>query len=87
MTHSSNRPHCLLIPLPPLQAGLTESEARFYVGCIVLGLESMHNRGILHRCEEVWLELITTARRSPVGRYSVLTYEGLQSCGNPPTVG
>ena len=31
------------------QAGLTEDETRFYTACIVLGLEAMHQRGILHR--------------------------------------
>ena len=30
-------------------AGFSESEARFFIGCCVLGLEDMHSRGILHR--------------------------------------
>ena len=35
---------------PPLtQAGLNEEEARFYIACVVLGLESMHELGLLHR--------------------------------------
>ncbi len=31
------------------QAGLHEDEARFYVACVALGLDSMHAKGILHR--------------------------------------
>ncbi len=31
-------------------AGLTEDEARFYIACVVLGLEGMHAKGLLHRC-------------------------------------
>lgn len=30
-------------------AGLTEDEARFYIACVVLGLEGMHAKGLLHR--------------------------------------
>lgn len=30
-------------------AGFTEDEARFFIGCCVLGLKFMHGRGILHR--------------------------------------
>jgi serine/threonine protein kinase len=29
--------------------GLTEDEARFYIGCTALGLQSLHARGMLHR--------------------------------------
>uniref|UniRef100_A0A7R9V3J8 Protein kinase domain-containing protein n=1 Tax=Chlamydomonas euryale TaxID=1486919 RepID=A0A7R9V3J8_9CHLO len=29
--------------------GLTEDEARFYIGCAVLGLQSLHARGMIHR--------------------------------------
>lgn len=31
------------------KAGLKEHEARFYIACIILGVESMHERGLLHR--------------------------------------
>ena len=31
------------------QAGLTEEEAVFYTSCLVLGLEGLHAKGILHR--------------------------------------
>jgi len=31
------------------RAGLAEHEARFYMACSVLGLQSMHQRGVLHR--------------------------------------
>lgn len=31
------------------QAGLLEFEARFYIACVVLGIEALHKQGILHR--------------------------------------
>ncbi|GAX81530.1 hypothetical protein CEUSTIGMA_g8958.t1 [Chlamydomonas eustigma] len=31
------------------KAGLSEDEARFYLACMVLGVESLHKRGLLHR--------------------------------------
>ena len=31
------------------KAGLKEQEARFFIACIILGVESMHERGLLHR--------------------------------------
>lgn len=31
------------------RSGLKESEARFYIGCIILGVQSMHEKGLLHR--------------------------------------
>jgi serine/threonine protein kinase len=31
------------------KAGLQEDEARFYLACMVLGVQSLHNRGLLHR--------------------------------------
>lgn len=31
------------------KAGLKEHEARFYIACVILGVESMHERGLLHR--------------------------------------
>ena len=40
--------HCPLSP-QAREAPLSEDEARFYAGCVVLGLEYMHDRGVAWR--------------------------------------
>lgn len=40
----------------------TEDEARFFIGCCVLGLKFMHGRGILHRCAYICVCVRVCAR-------------------------
>jgi hypothetical protein len=36
-------------------AGLSEASARFYTACILMGLQWLHSRRILHRCVGGWV--------------------------------
>jgi cGMP-dependent protein kinase 2 len=68
--------------------GISEHNARFYVGCVVLGLEYLHNQKIVYRDlkpENVLIDKMGYARLGDFGMAKILqpTIKSYTFCGTP----